>query len=234
MPGNPPKPIIGHGVLFAEHKAIVYGGPKTYKSIFVQQLGFCIVNGAPFMDIKTQQSRVLYIQSEISRWLFNQRVLKMGMNMSVAPRSYFLSTEFHLKLDKQDGLVELHKVVDKVKPDVLILDPLYKLISSPDELSILRAIDSLDSILERHHCAVVIVHHSRKPKTTATGSPIDLGGAELRGPLLEGWADSLLRIRGDPTTLERTLEFELRHSTTQLPRINMVLDQQRLWIDRVI
>ena len=230
---QPPKSIIAQGILLSETNLILHGLPKTFKSLLAQQLCFCLGAGIPWIGFSTTPSKVLYIQSEISRFPFRMRLIPMGRNQTVPPKTIYFVTEFGLKLDREQGLKDLFAAVDKVTPDVLILDPLYKFMTISDESAIQRTLDGLDQLMSQRHITTVIIHHSRKPHLSSNGQVVDMGGAELRGPLLEQWADSILRIRGNIATDYRTMDFELRNATALIPPIDIQLNRQRLWFSRV-
>ena len=66
-----------------------------------------------------------------------------------------------------------------------------------------------------------------------SGDIVDQGGSELRGPVIEQWADSIIRIQGSLDSDERVLDFELRHAEQMIAPITVKLDRQRLWFMRV-
>jgi RecA-family ATPase len=232
---NPPKPkpIVADGILYHQTKMILFAGPKMYKSLLAQQLAFCAAAGAPWIGYNTAQSNVLYIQAEIPKLLFRTRVVKMAQNQSVPVGSLAFASEFNLKLDRAEGRQELEQAVKKHKPNILILDPLYKILSGPEETNVVRVLDTLDWMIGKADLTVILIHHSRKPRTNVTGQVVDMGGSELRGPLFEQWADSILRIRGDIETDDRTIDFELRNAETLMPPINITLNRSKLWFTRI-
>ncbi len=229
-----PKPLIAGGILNEQNKAVLFGGPKTGKSILAQQLAFCVAAGVPWVGFGTTQGIVYYVQAEISKNSFHWRILKMAdhSNLVIPIGSAFFSSKFNLKLDHRQAFDELYHAIAKVKPILLIVDPLYRLISRPDEYCLGALTDALDSYIEHFNLSVVIVHHSRKPRLGPSGI-IDMGGWELRGPVIEQWADSIIRVRGDPQNDDRTMDFELRHAVNLLPPIDIVLDRTKLWFNRI-
>ncbi len=230
---TPIKQIVGGGILLEGSKLIFFGEPKTFKSLIIQQLAFCSSVGAPWLGFNTSMSRVLYIQGEISKFPFKLRIAQMSQNITVPPQNLFFSTNFNLKLDKHSGVLELEAALKRTQATFLILDPMYKMITASDESSIQRFVDNIDNIIATYNISVAIVHHSRKSHITQQGGVIDMGGAELRGPLFEQWADSIIRIRGNIDTDERTMTFELRHAVSLLPPISLLMDRKRLWFNRI-
>ena len=63
----------------------------------------------------------------------------------------------------------------------------------------------------------------------------DFGGNELRGPLIEQWADSILRLRGDVMGVnadDRLLDFELRNATKLIDPIGLKWNRNLVWFTR--
>lgn len=228
----PEKPVVAEGILLEENKLVLFGGPKVGKSLVAQQLAFCVAAGHPWLGFAVTQGTVMYIQGEISRNAFHGRVLKMTGNVLAPANKLFFSTKFGLYLNLRGAASELGGALEKYKPNLLILDPLYRLVSHPDELSLLSFVAAIDSLIERHHFSIVLVHHSRKPRIGPQGI-MDMGGWELRGPVIEQWADSIIHMRGNPLDDNRTLDFELRHGVNQLNPIEIMLNRQRLWFNRI-
>jgi predicted ATP-dependent serine protease len=158
----------------------------------------------------------------------------MGNNQVVPMNSLFFSTSMPSpKLDREVGLKLLCAGIEKVQPDVLIIDPVYKFTSDSSESVLLRFTDNMDYLIQHYGLSLILVHHARKPGTTPTGEEINQGGSELRGPVLEQWADGIIRITGELNSYDRTLDFELRHAETIQGPINIRLDPNKLWFSRV-
>ena len=66
------------------------------------------------------------------------------------------------------------------------------------------------------------------------GGIVDMGGFELRGPIIEQWADGIIRLTGDLASDVRILQFELRHAVNQLLPKQIVMNRQHLWFDEII
>lgn len=227
------KEIIAEGILYEQTKLVIFGGPKLGKSILAQQLCFCLVTGLPWLGFDVTRSKVLYIQAEISEVLFRSRLMDMGKRSTVPPNMFDLSTVTGFHLDKPSAQADLLKAVAQLQPDVLIIDPKYKFVSSNDENSIIRFTDVVDEVILKHHCTVVVIEHSRKPKISAQGAVVDMGGFELRGPIIEQWADGIIRLTGDLASDLRVLQFELRHAVNQILPRQLNLNRTTFWFDVV-
>lgn len=227
----PPVPlIIDSGILPEESGMVIFGQPKTNKSMLALQTAFCIATGKPWLGYTTTKKKVIYIQGEISPYFLEQRIKAMQHNVGlVDPQSLAISTNFKLKIDTQQGIAQIKADVQRSGADVVILDPLYRLLSSQDERSIAIALDTCNE-LKSDNKTVIVIHHARKAARSTT--EIDFGGNELRGPLIEQWADSILRLRGDVMQDERLLDFELRNATQRVDPIGLTWDRNLVWFTR--
>ncbi len=230
----PLKELIGSGILYEQTKLVIFGGPKLGKSIIAQQLAFCMVMGLPWLGFPVVKSRVLYIQAEISEVLFKSRIESMGRGRLVPPQMLHLSTISGFHLDKPTPQSEFMVAIARYQPDIVIIDPKYKFVGSNDENSIIRFTDTCDLAIMKHQVTIIIIEHSRKPKMSQTGSIVDMGGFELRGPIIEQWADGIIRMKGDLASDMRILEFELRHAIHMVNPKQIVLDRNTLWFKEVI
>lgn len=230
----PLKELISDGILYEQTKLVIFGGPKLGKSVIAQQLSFCMVMGIDWLGFRVQQSRILYIQAEISEILFKGRLASMGQGRFVPPNMFNLSTISGFHLDKPTAQQDLLAAIAKHSPDIVIIDPKYKFVSSNDENSIIRFTDVVDEAILKHQVTVVIIEHSRKPKMSGTGAVVDMGGFELRGPIIEQWADGIIRLTGEMSSDVRVLQFELRHAVNQLLPKQIVMNRANLWFDEVI
>ena len=162
-----PTPLI-HGVLDRGSKLILSGGSKTRKTWSLTKLAMCIATGQPWWDFPTTRGKVLYINLEIGAPYFQERAEaikdKLVLNGALL--------KGHLKLWNLRGhaadishLVE--EIIERVKDkyDVVVIDPIYKVLGDRDENSngdIASMMNELDRIVEETGAAVVFAHHFSK------------------------------------------------------------------------
>jgi len=229
----PAPELVGGGILEEQAGLMLFGHPKTFKSLLAQQLAISLVCGIPWLNFPTVSKRILYIQAEIPKAAFRSRLMKMGANIQGMPTNAALfSTTFVTKLDKPAGRDELLRAVTQFQPDVTFLDPMYRFMSSSGEDSVIKVLDVADELKSVYRQAVVIALHARKSRINTIGQLVDSGGGEMRGPLVEAWADSIIRVQGDIDTDERVLSFELRNAPALLKPFKIKLDRNKLWFKR--
>jgi hypothetical protein len=231
-----PPPIIqyvGHSILLAESKLCIFGGPKMFKSLAAQQLGFCIASGTNWLGFGTVQAKVMYLQSEVSKPAFRDRVDKMARNVIVPNNQYMFNTDFSFKLDRNSNVAELEKDIAKYQPQVLILDPWYKMMTVEENSAYSRTQDTLDYFISKYKLCVVMIHHDTVPMMDLqTHQPVTR--FHPRGPrTTEGWFDGIIQIDGDVMGDDRILRFELRHGLSLVPPLPVTLDRSSLWLSRI-
>jgi hypothetical protein len=223
--------IIGNGLLMRQSACLVRGWKKALKSWEASQIAICsaLKYGYHCFPV-TRSSRVLIVQAEISPARYQARLAKLlqahgGWADAIKGKVYIKNGA--PKLDG-DSFEILKNWVDKIKPDLVVLDPIYKFLRFADEnshSSMRTVFDRLDE-LKAMGCAILIVHHNRKAAPGETGST-SMGTA--RGAGWEEWADSIIALRRDNTNKNRVkMSFELRNAE-EPPDIVVDRDPETMW-----
>lgn len=179
----PKVPYFVRGWLPRLGKGLLYAPPKSGKSFLTYQLARCIASGEEFLGLPTSKGRVLILQFELGEYVVQSRLKSTGKKYP----NVYIGTTFSMKLDTREGKDELVQAVAEVRPDVLILDPFYKVLKGDENEAhdVLVVTDFLDQLIEEFRCSVFIIHHP--------GKDISKGG---RGSsVLEGWVDSYIEMR---------------------------------------
>ncbi len=158
-----PPPIDGviDGLFEAGDKVGIFGKSKTRKSFFVLQLAFSLATGKPFLGLTvTRRRRVLLIQLEIKASHMHRRVRTMARSMGVdAVDGLSIFNGRGTGLDKD----AICKLATDTRAEVVIIDPLYKLMPSDESAEPMAAIMGIfDAVTERTGAAVCYVHHDKK------------------------------------------------------------------------
>ena len=229
---EPPKvpSIIEKGILYQNTRLILFGKKKSFKSMLAIHTGFQIALGKPWFGYHTNKRRVLIIQSEIPQFLFRERIIKYTSGNGSKPSNIYFCYEPYMKLDKGSGLDKFEVMVRQIKPEVVIIDPLYKALSGTIEESRFMNIfiDNMDRIIPKYNLTFIIIHHETKDIFGSSGV-IDRGSESAHGSMyLLNWADSILRIEGNQSgRLE--IEFtDMRHAEDELPPIRTQFNRRDL------
>lgn len=214
--------ITQGGLLPRGGKAIVGGISKVGKSLLVMDWALSLSSGRPFLLQFSipQPYRVVLLQGEISEASMHRRLNQMlnGQDINNTLDNLYLMNEKNLKLDKPRDLRILSEALSKIKPDVFILDPLYKFhIGDENRVSdMMRFFDNFDSLLSEHDMAGIIVHHFGKPSEVKKE-----GAQQLRGSSsIFDWGDSYLilnRMQGRDSKGYLKVSFELRNDEDPAP-----------------
>lgn len=183
--------------------------------------------GKPWLGFETPKEGVscLYLQIELSHQMLQERVKQMtskSVPMLVEPHVW---TEHYIKLDIPAGIEVLDEGIQQVQPQVLIIDPVYKILSGNilEAHSVERLLDNLDILIAKYGISVILVSHSRKGAYEEWGSDDMLGSV-----FFSAWADTIIRLeRGGDSSM--TAKFEVvRHAKRELPSRTFALDRDNL------
>ena len=194
------KWLISDGLLIPGSRMVVYGPKKSWKSMLISiDLAFKLASGARWLDFNTRQSSVLVLQFEIPMSAFKERVMKYVEHQGLRPENlWFWHEKIEIGRGGEHSFNYLLEQIHKHKPDILIIDPLYKMIRGDisNNYDMKCFTDSIDKLLEQTpQLAIIIVHHKTKGQYDAFGEPIDRGSeASLGGITLNNWYDTGIGI----------------------------------------
>jgi hypothetical protein len=200
------------GLLYRGTKMVIAGGSKSYKSWLLMHLGYCMAHAQTWLGFETLRSHVCYCNLELKGQIFNERLLTLQNAMHLHP----VSESFYV-LHFRDAIVEpdqlyltlLENVAFAVY-DVVIIDPVYKLLGDKDENSardMTLFMFELERIAARNNVAVIFGHHYPKG-TSANKDPLDrLAGSGVFGRDL----DSVVTLTPHEQEFCFTADFILRN-----------------------
>lgn len=225
----------GHG--------LIVGEPKTYKSLIAMDMAFSVATATPFLNTFPipKKGPVILIQRENPDHLVQDRFRKMayarglggsyngtrsnGKAISVrlptdAP-IYSLPLNVPFDLREDDDLKMLRKEIKRLKPSLVVLDPLYRLAPGMDENDNAQVAVLLDRLMPLKFdlgVGLLIVHHMNKPQADEKRSPITrISGAGTFGR----WFESALY-------LEKGREFG---SVVMTPEHRMATPAGKIYVD---
>lgn len=195
--------IIEKGILEPNARLLIFGPPKTWKSMLVNHLAYCIADGKPWLGLKTTPCLPIVYQAELSRLSHQKRVRKYKNNLDYSPSTVLNRHGDRIKIDTSIGTSILTKDIQEaisLYPNqriVLIIDPLTEVMSGhvSDEYDCRKFSDPIDRLRERYNISIVIIHHARNYRVDPYGNIIDLGADEMRGSGYIGqWVDSAIKL----------------------------------------
>ncbi len=214
---HPTKPlvdIIKPGLLWKGSKLLLSAPKKSGKSSIVQQLAFSLAGICPIFEPleSTRKNKVLYMQFEMHEEIVRERLEATGWNLP--EDQVYIGSAPHLKLDDRVSFLKFKAVVGALKPDVLILDPLYNLHNRDEnEASDMQIVfDRLDELIRDLDLALILVHHHRKEYSGPGGDQSSPENRARGTSKLQDWPDTLVTIDADRIADTRTLKFICRRN----------------------
>jgi RecA-family ATPase len=217
--------IIDQGILYSGCKFILYGKYKSFKSMLAQRLMFCLAAGEPWLGFKTPAKGIstMYLQLELPHRLLQRRIRKMQNGSNGLVKDLWFWTEHYLKLDQDLGIQILDSVLDQYKPEVLIIDPVYKVltgsVSKPEIVT--NFLDGLDRLMEKHQFALVLIAHSRKP----IPGHVDAWGTDdlLGTSIFNNWADTVGKVVREERLIRVSFDV-VRHAEEEIEPVLVEVD----------
>lgn len=226
--------VIEH-VLPTQGKMLLFGPPKSWKSMLAMHTAYSVGMGWPWFGYKTSKLRTLVAQFEISQAMYRKRVLKYKLHETEYPGENFkVVTEHYIKFDTGYGYKQLDDIIAKEAVQLVIIDPLYKVFSGhiTDPKDAQKFIDNMDLLIAKHDCSMIVIHHKRKPQVIQDGV-VDRGAEEAIGSSYFGnWIDAAVSTKlladkegyvevGIRFDLIRHAEMELLPLKIKIPRATL-------------
>jgi hypothetical protein len=167
-PTSEPDQIVTD-VLDRGDKGAIIASSKMKKSFFSLQLAMSLAAGRDCLGWSVPKPRrVLYVQFEIQKHHFHRRVCHMaaGLGLTTADlddRLQIINAR-GLGLCGPTGIERLSAAIKPLEPDVICLDPLYKLLDGKENAAedVKVTLNQIDGMAEETGAAIVYVHHDAK------------------------------------------------------------------------
>ena len=160
-------PPVIDGVLRKGHKLMLAGPSKAGKSFALLELAMSIASGTSWFGWPCMRGRVLYVNMELARESCLNRLKTMQEQFGLEKEALTNISVWNLR-GKSLTLKELApKMIWRLRNrpvDVIILDPIYKLIggNESDMGDVARFCGLMDRLCVELGCAVVYCHHHSK------------------------------------------------------------------------
>jgi len=173
------------GILPLGGLSILTAKPKVGKSTLARNLAVKILHGEPFLGRDTLQGPVIYLALEEHQSQLMMQLRLMGVQEEDP-------LHIHIGQAPQKALQELEVKIKEIKPVLVIIDPLFKLVHVNDGNDYVRVSAALEPILmlaRNVNTHVMLIHHGRK------GQSEEGTDAPLGSQALSGGVDSLIEMR---------------------------------------
>jgi hypothetical protein len=207
-------PQIIHGLLHRGCKMLLAGTSKSNKSWALLHLGLSVAGGVPWLNFEVERGRVLYINFELPDWSLARRIADIGLVMQGMPEDTFDRFEtWNLRGHASDlGLLlpRLLAALGEKRFDLIIIDPLYKLLGDRDENAagdMGGLFNELERLASDAEAALVVAHHFAKGNAAVKGVQDRMSGSGV----MARDVDALMVLTPHEEEDAFTAEFVVRH-----------------------
>ena len=194
------KPIV-EGIIYGGENVLLVAPKKSAKTILSLQIAIAAAAGSTLAGRwrVPRAHAVTYVAMEGSpaalQVAYVRRLLR-HMQLP-APVTMELVITPHLLLDTADGYADLKAIVAATRPDLLVLDPMYKLVSGSlkDDERVGIMTNRLAELTASNGHATLIDHHEHRPKRDEWGMAVSEGDEAYFGSYKIGaWVDRSLTM----------------------------------------
>jgi len=207
---------------------------KVGKTIFSQQLCCALSSGQSFLDTFdiSRPCKVWYMFNEVRMGQIQERFHAMSHGLQINTDNITL-IPFRFHFNTRTGHEQLQQIVHEnqgEKPDVIILDALYKAIKGT--LKDDNVVNEFNYTFSQFAfalggCARIVVHHLTKPSKDAEGNYYNRTDKDSFGSaFLLADVDHVFRLEKwgeDPNTKERILKCETQRSGEVVESVRMTM-----------
>ncbi len=220
----PPTPsLVGNRLVIPGGFTLMGTWPKVGKSHLAMQLAINRASGEPWLGFPTTKGRSLYINCEIISPMFQERFQDLLDDRKKPQRdSVYLATLRGRRtyINTLEGRQFIEALIEQRKPDLLILDPLSKLMegNESDPVVMQAFLQVISEWQVKYGVAIMLIHHFRKKPRDLKGKDADASIDEFSGSsLLTRDTDSIIVLDGTPGNNKITMRFALRHAEGPAP-----------------
>ena len=214
-----PKQVI-EGVLHKGSKMIISGSSKAGKTLSLLHLGLAAANGSTWLGHRTATSKVIYLDFELKKRIAARRIAEMvNANSHYDPKNQnFMYCSLRGQSRTLEDLVHHIEDLEDHRPDLVIVDPFYKLATGADENdagAIGEIVNRMEKFSERLDCSFVYAHHFSKGNKSDTDHIDRASGSGVfaRDP------DAILTLTPHEEEDHLVLEATLRDFSTPPPQV---------------
>lgn len=203
LQNNPPvKPddLWGHRILFSNSRILIAGAPKIGKTYFNMELAVKLAINGEMLGWQTgKPCKIAYLNAEVLDYFVKERIEEITNKLNdkqkqMVQANLFITGRIEIDLLSTAAFYALFDEIERIKPDVIIVDPLANVHSANEDKSteVLRVLNRLSTLADINKSAIVLAHHVRKGQVNGTNiDPFDA----IRGSgALRGWADTNIML----------------------------------------
>ena len=173
----PPVDWIIEGVVARGTLTLLAGREKQGKSLMTLALAARVATGGGMLaGVRCNAGTVAVLDAENGEQLIHRRMRLLGLTAGATDALHAAEVR---GLDLARGLTHLDQALNRLKPDLLILDSWRSLWNGDenDAGQVAGVLDPLRNLIRRHNTAAVLIHHMSKSGgyrgSTATGASVE-------------------------------------------------------------
>ncbi len=214
---TPPQRWLLDNLIPTQSFTVLWGPPKSGKTLVSLQLAQAIANGTPFLGVGTHPAPVLYVELDTGQTLFRSMLQNLSTVQPFGGPLWLQSPEalaehYPLNLLHERSQLYLHSLVSEVQPGLVIVDCLSELGNQDeneqhDMKAIISALKHLTTFHPLFPCACLLLHHTVKfdygNKNYPIPSPLKAGRGSgyLAGAADSVWFHHRLSSDSDPNAV---------------------------------
>ena len=217
-PEPPPPEYLLDGVFERRDKLLIVGPTKTRKSFLSMQLALCLSAGVPFVGIAVPTpSRVLLVDLENKPNWLKRRLRRIAEGLGLSP-SQAESLKILSCCSEPQKTLEI--IIDHalcLKPDVVFIDPIYKVDCEDenDQESRKRLVARLGDLISEIGCAIVLVHHDPKGDTSMRNVRDRGSGSAVLNRDVDATLAINLKSKNNPNGADQKFEILSRNAPSR-------------------
>lgn len=154
---------------------LVYGGPKSSKSLFELTKCFCISRGIKFLDkFRTKKSNCLYIDRENNEYILSERELAVKKFLKKRKHGvHFITRESHVDILSSKFFMTLIDIIKKYEIKYIVFDTLPKcaVYQAKEEEEINKIyLNFFSPLIEEYGVTMTFILHTTKKGDSFIGS----------------------------------------------------------------
>jgi hypothetical protein len=169
-------------------RTLVYGKGSVYKSTFFFDTAIAVASGGKLLEnmpVLKVFGPVILLSCEGSIYTNRDRLMAHMRSRNVLPEAVQLYYgQQPLELRRDDGAMVLQRMVEQIRPAMVVIDPLVSFYggNENDSEQMTAFTHRLDDLIAKYEFSLVIIHHANKTS--------DLRGSSV----LQAWTDALIRL----------------------------------------
>lgn len=188
-------------ILLAGGFSILCARPKVGKTTLARFIALCVARGVMCLNRITKAGPVLYLALEEKESEVRRHFVDMGADGTEQIYIYCTTAP-------ENAIEQIRQAITQIKPVLLIIDPLYRLIrvkDANDYAGNSAALEPLLEIARATNTHVLCVHHNRK------GDSQDIGERILGSTAIHAAFDTIINLSRNFQDNSRTIQIQQRY-----------------------